>query len=151
MQWWSWIVLGGLLLVAEVFLPTDFFLVFFGIAALLLGLLGLLGIELPVPAQWLLFAVLSVVSLWLLRKRIKARLDHSMPGVDALIGKTGIARDGIAPGGTGRIELHGTTWAARNRDDRAIHRGDECRVEAVEGVTLDVRLGDQRPTVPYRR
>ena len=146
MQWWTWIVLGGLLLVAEIFLPTDFFLVFFGIAALLLGLLGLLGVDLPVAAQWLLFAALSVVSLWLLRKRIKARLDHpSMPDVDALIGKTGIAQDGIAPGGTGRIELHGTTWAARNRDDRAIRRGDECLVESVEGVTLDVRLGKTQP------
>lgn len=146
MQWWTWIVLGGLLLAAEIFLPTDFFLVFFGVAALLLGLLGLLGVDLPIAAQWLLFAALSVVSLLLLRKRIKARLNHpSMPDVDALIGKTGIARDAIAPGGTGRIELHGTTWAARNRDDRAIHRGDECRVEAVEGVTLDVRLGKVQP------
>jgi membrane protein implicated in regulation of membrane protease activity len=142
MQWWAWIVMGGALLAAEIFLPTDFFLVFFGVAALLLGLLGLLGVDLPVPAQWLLFAALSVVSLWLLRKKIKARLGHpSMPDVDALVGKTGLAKDAMESGGTGRIELHGTTWAARNRDTVAIRPGDVCIIDSVEGVTLDIRRG----------
>lgn len=142
MQWWAWIVMGGVLLAAEIFLPTDFFLVFFGVAALLLGLLGLMGIDLPAPAQWLLFAAFSAISLLLLRKRIKARLGHpNMPTVDALIGKAGRAKDAMAPGSTGRIELHGTTWAAKNRGDVAIRPGDECLIEAVEGVTLGVRFG----------
>ena len=67
MPWWTWIAAGALLLVAEVVLPTDFFLVFFGAAGLVVGLAMLLGLHPPAWAQWLLFAALSIVSLVVLR------------------------------------------------------------------------------------
>ena len=58
MPWWGWIFVGATLLAAEVALSTDFYLVFFGAGALVLGVLGLVGLSLPVWAQWLLFALL---------------------------------------------------------------------------------------------
>jgi membrane protein implicated in regulation of membrane protease activity len=63
MAWWIWIVLGAALLVTEVVLSTDFWLVFFGVAALGLGLLGVAGLVLPAWAQFLVFALLSVLGL----------------------------------------------------------------------------------------
>jgi len=40
MPWWVWMLLGMALLVAELALPTDFFLFFFGLSALLVGIDG---------------------------------------------------------------------------------------------------------------
>src|SRR5262247_1756148 len=74
MPWWTWIAAGALLLVAEAVLPTDFFLVFFGAAGLVVGLAMLLGLHLPAWAQWLLFAALTIVSLVVLRPRLRRAL-----------------------------------------------------------------------------
>jgi len=138
--WWVWIVLGGVLLVAEVFLPTDFFLVFFGVAALVLGIVGLVAPGLPPFAEWLLYAVLSVMTLLLFRRRLQRRFTHDhVAGVDSLVGQAAIAREPIAPGSRGQVELRGTVWTAKNSGTVAIQSGDRCVVESVDGLTLDVR------------
>ena len=71
MAWWFWIVLGAVLLAAEVIIAADFYLVFFGIAALVVGLLAVFGVELPVWSQWLLFAGLAIAGLVVYRGRWK--------------------------------------------------------------------------------
>ena len=40
MLWWVWILLGFLLLLAEVLTPGGLYLLFFGVAAILVGLLA---------------------------------------------------------------------------------------------------------------
>ena len=46
MTWWSWMVLGALLLGAELFaIDAQFYLVFLGVSAILVGLASLLGIR----------------------------------------------------------------------------------------------------------
>jgi membrane protein implicated in regulation of membrane protease activity len=65
MAWWIWIVLGAILLGAEVVIAADFWLVFFGASAFILGLVGAFGITLPLPVQWLLFAAVAVLGVWL--------------------------------------------------------------------------------------
>ena len=44
----------------------------------LVGLLGLVGLELPVRGQWLLFAVLAVTAMFTLRRQIYAKLMNSL-------------------------------------------------------------------------
>ena len=41
MPWWGWVVVGAALLGAEIVVPTDFYLVFLGLSALAVGLVGL--------------------------------------------------------------------------------------------------------------
>ena len=54
MPWWGWLILGIGLLGVEMFVvDAQFYLVFIGVAAALVGLLGLTGIALPQWAQWL--------------------------------------------------------------------------------------------------
>ena len=81
---WGWIVVGAALLGAELLVPSDFFLVFLGLAALAVGLVGFVGPTLPAWAQWTLFAVLAVVSLVGFRRRVRARFAQtgSDPRVD---------------------------------------------------------------------
>ena len=142
MPWWGWITVGAALLGAELFvIPTDFFLVFLGISAIAVGIISLAGVESTPWVQWATFGVLSLVSLVFFRRWLKARASSdSLPRVDDTIaGEIGVARESLAPGAVGRVELRGTTWSARNVGDTALEPGARVRVERVDGLTLQVR------------
>jgi len=142
--WWSWIVVGAALLAAEAFLSFDFYLAFFGAAAVLVGLLGLAGPDLAVWAQWLLFAALAVAGLVLYRGRLRDRLVQPDRALDEdVVGQTAVVRGAIAPGAVGDAELRGSVWRAENLGDRELADGERCRVAGVEGLTL--RLGYSGP------
>ena len=140
-----WIVLGALLLAAELFLiDAQFYLVFLGVAALAVGFLDVAGLEAPAWVEWLVFAALSVVTLVGFRQRMYARrFRPAAAGVaDALVGETGVAREALLPGGAGRAELRGTTWTAHNVGAEPIPAGARIRVERSAGLVLEVRRAD---------
>lgn len=140
MQWWGWIVVGALLLSSELFVPTDFFLVFLGAAALAVGLVGLSGLALPIWGQWLLFAALSLLLLGTVRGRLKRRLPAGDSRADdTLVGEVALIQERLEAGATGTAELRGARWTARNADATALEPGARVRVERVEGLVLHVR------------
>jgi membrane protein implicated in regulation of membrane protease activity len=141
MPWWGWVVVGAALLAAEIFvIPTDFYLVFLGVSALAVAFVLWLGLDLATSTQLALFAVLAVTSLVFFRRRFKRRTGGSAARVDdTLVGERGTAREAIAMGATGRVELRGAPWTARNVGPSAIEAGSAVVVERVEGLTLHVR------------
>ena len=138
--WWHWLLLGLLLMVGELATPGGFFLIFFGVAAVVIGLLSSIDAAGPVWVQLLLFSVLSVLSLLLFRNRLLRwfQPDPQQPPVDRLIGEIGVTSDYLAPGQVGRVELRGTTWSARNQGSAGLSRGTRVRVVAVDGLMLEV-------------
>ena len=72
MTWWLWILLGLALLGAELLTPGGFYVLFFGVAALIVGLLVSLGWGGSQATQWLLFSVGSIGALALFRQRLLA-------------------------------------------------------------------------------
>jgi membrane protein implicated in regulation of membrane protease activity len=140
--WWGWIVVGAMLLSSELFVPTDFFLVFLGVAALLVGGVGLAGLALPIWAQWLLFAALSLVLLGTVRSRLKKRLPASSRADDTLVGEIALIHERLEAGATGSAELRGARWTARNVDASALEPGARARVERVEGLVLHLRRAE---------
>jgi membrane protein implicated in regulation of membrane protease activity len=139
---WGWIVVGAALLGAELLIPSDFFLVVLGLAALAVGLVGFVGPTLPAGVQWALFAVLAVVSLVGFRRRVRARFVQtgSDPRVDdTLAGEVAVAREALAPGAIGKAELRGSVWNARNAGREALAVGQRARVVRVEGLVLHVQ------------
>src|SRR2546430_10019113 len=60
MSWWLWLVLGLALLASEAFTPGAFFVFFFGLSAIAVGLAVWLGPHIPGWFQWFLFSLLSV-------------------------------------------------------------------------------------------
>jgi membrane protein implicated in regulation of membrane protease activity len=140
MAWWLWALLGIALLILEVHTFGGFYLLFFGVGALLVASLSALGLELP-WLQWVLFTVLSVVSLLLFRPPIVRRLKASEPTdpVDTLVGEEAIPDEDIATTGVGKAELRGTGWTVRNAGTALIPKGTRCRVQRVEGLTLWIR------------
>lgn len=148
MPWWGWIVVGAVLLGSETIVPSDFYLVFLGTAALAVGLFGLAGLEAPVWGQWLLFAALSVISLVWFRNRVRPRFQtHEGDVGDALVGEIAYLRETVSPGAIGRAELRGATWTARNVDEVPLERGSRARVERVEGLVIHLRREGQ-PNTP---
>ncbi|HUF46466.1 MAG TPA: NfeD family protein [Vicinamibacterales bacterium] len=138
--WWHWLVLGLLLVVAELAAAGGFYIIFFGIGAIAVGLLASVGAAGPLWVQMLLFTALSISSLGLFRSRLLVwfQIDPQAPPIDTLVGEIGTAQEDLAPGAVGRVELRGTAWSARNQTGSMIGRGARCRVVRVDGLMLAV-------------
>jgi len=140
MEWWIWILLGLLLVLAELVTPGGFYFMFFGIGAVVVGVLAGFGAAGPLWFQFILFSILSLVTLWLFREKLLELTEGvAVQNVDSLIGETAVASDQIAVNGIGKAEMRGTSWSARNVGDQPLKRGERAKVERVEGLTLIVR------------
>ena len=141
MTWWIWMVLGLALAAVEILTPGGFFVIFFGVAAFLIGVISGLGLAGPPWFEWLLFSAIAIVSLLLFREPLLRWIERSQrkDTVDLLEGQTAVALEEIAPGSIGKAELRGSSWSARNESERVIHKGERCLVHQVEGLTLSVR------------
>ena len=142
MPWWAWIVLGiGLLGVELFFVDAQFYLVFIGLSAAAVGLLGLAGVNLPEWSQWLAFAVLALVTMFAFRKRVYEMLRSGVGHVDErlTVGDRVLIPVRLDPGQSGRVEHRGSSWTARNTGAVAIETGREAVIHGVDGLTLHVR------------
>jgi len=134
-----WLAAGLVLVVAELATPGGFVIIFFGIGALAVGALALLGMVTSVPLQFLWFSVLSVASLAFLRGRVQSRLQTPpSSNVDSLVGVVAMVQEQMAPRAIGRVEVRGSMWAARNTSDVTLDPGQRALVAAVDGLTLGV-------------
>lgn len=140
MQWWHWIAIGLVLAGLELLTPGGFFIVFFGVGAILVGVLEALGMANPGWVQWLLFTVLSIAALVMFRKPLLARMrvPDSAAVVDSFVGEVAVPDADIAPGAVGRAQLRGSAWQARNVGTTTALRGQRCRVVRVDGLTVDL-------------
>jgi len=139
MIWWYWMVLGLALLGAEMTTPGGFYILFFGLAALIVGTLAGLDLVRTDWLQWLLFSVIAIVSLLLFRGPLLARISDErkgLPDIDSMVGETAIPVEALAVGATGKVELRGTTWTAKNVGTSRLHKGQRGKVTGVEGLTL---------------
>ncbi|MBX3531767.1 MAG: NfeD family protein [Rhizobiaceae bacterium] len=139
---WSWMVLGGILLAAEIVLP-GFFLLWIGIAAVLTGALSL---QLWDWAQWtwqiqvLVFLVLSLVAAFAGKKVLGASANPPSDQpllnrrADQLVGRTATLAEPIAQG-VGRISIGDTIWRVTGPN---LPAGTRVRVVAAHGGELEV-------------
>lgn len=135
-----WLAGGLVLMVIELVTPSGFFVMFFGLGALTVGILTRLGIGGPVWFEWLLFTAISIAYLLLFRGRLQYSRQYPQNlDVDSLVGELAKPRERILPGAVGRVELRGTSWSARNDSPSSIEPGLRCRVIRVEGLLLVVR------------
>ena len=149
MGWWIWLVLGLLLVVGEVLMPTDFFLMFFGVGALTAAVTTALGLTPGAISQSVVFVLVAMVALLTLRGRLRNLLHRDMPnrGVDSLVGEIATTVDEIPAQGMGKVTMRGSPWNARNSSLAAIGKTTRVRVEKVEGITLVVRELDPLDTM----
>ena len=138
--WWHWLAVGLVLVLLELAAPGGFYVIFFGLAAMVVGLLLLFDAAGPLWMQLLLFSVLSAVFLAVFRNPIMRRLklDRGTDDVDSLTGEPAKALEDFGPGEPGRVELRGSAWSARNGGTLPIARGARLRVVGVDRLTVIV-------------
>lgn len=142
MPWWGWLVIGIGLLGVEMFvIDAQFYLVFLGASAAIVGLIGLTGIALPDWAQWLIFAALGIVTMVGFRRRIYALVKNRSGHVEerVTLGDRVVMPSLLDVGQTCRVDYRGSSWTARNVDVRVIEAGREAVITQVDGLTLHIK------------
>jgi inner membrane protein len=136
-----WIVVGIVLIISELLL-TSVIAVFFGIGAVVTGLLLQLGIIESMTTQFVVFGVVSLLSLFLARGKFERwfkgyTADKSEGQADFQhdIGARGTVVDDFAQG-SGRITLNGVRWKAFSDED--LKSGDTVWVSSNNGIELTV-------------
>lgn len=140
---WHWLVLGLLLMIAEIFIPT-FASLWFGAAAVIVAALSWL---LPVPLilQVIIWLVLSVLFMFAWVKYIKPlSVDRTKAGLggSVIIGETGMIVVKPQAGVLGLVRFNvpivgADEWSCRTNDE-AVEVGDRVVVTDISGNELIV-------------
>ena len=140
MTWWGWMILGALLFGAEMFaVDAQFYLVFLGLSALIVGVADLVGVTMSESTQWITFAVLSLVSMFTFRKSLYEKIRGNTPGFREMLGGESVTVvDDLISGSEARIDHRGTAWTIRNVGAGTITSGSSARVVKKEGLVLHV-------------
>lgn len=139
--WWHWIAGGLLISLLELAVPA-FFLIWFGLGALLVGVLMLL-IPMNLTAQFLLWAVASILMVVLWFRIVKAP-DRTKAGLskESFLGETGLIVKEVSELQKGEIRfqkpiLGSETWPVIA--DCKIPAGERATITDVIGQLLKVQ------------
>jgi membrane protein implicated in regulation of membrane protease activity len=154
--WIIWLIVGAILIAAEA-LTTGFFLLWFGIGALVAATLALLGVESLVvqTAVFLAVSALLVIASRTILERFLPRSSSAgelKSGVETMIGQMGIvveASQGALK--QGAVKVYGSVWTAFPIEGEApLTVGESVRVERVEGNSIYVRRSS-RPALLFNK
>ncbi|MEO0328308.1 MAG: NfeD family protein [Pseudomonadota bacterium] len=140
---WTWIVFGLVLLGAEILLPSTF-LLWPGIAALIVGVITLLLGENNSLWAWqtqmLVFLALSIL-ITIVGRNLMKRKDWNAsenPTLnkrgETMVGQTAVLSDAIT-NGFGRIKVGDSTWRVSGDD---LSKGTKVKIVSSDGATLHV-------------
>lgn len=140
-EWWHWIVGGIVLVLAELMIPS-FFIVWFGLGALLVGLLTL-ALDLSVTAQLATWTLASIAMVVLWFRVFKQSFQKTRVGTadGEVIGEVGLLVSAVAPFERGKVRfqrpiLGSEEWVCMA--DAAIAAGERVRVLSIEGSFVKV-------------
>ncbi len=137
---------GILLIVLDIFTPTDGILTVGGVIALLIGSFALFDIPDPAMAlSWwnILAAVgtLTLVSVFVIGKSIAIQKKAVVTGPSGMVGAIGVVRKELNP--VGIILVKGELWKAEidmsDPSDKPIRKDERVEIERVEGNKLIVQ------------
>lgn len=136
-----WLLLGLALLISEFFVP-GLVAVFFGLGALVVGLLTMFGVIDSLAAQLLCFALVSLAALFGLRRHctrwlkgaVGGRAGHDLDSSGLLNQRVTVLTDFVD--GIGDVQLNGAKWDAESSDP--LRAGDTAWVIGFSGIVLKV-------------
>jgi membrane protein implicated in regulation of membrane protease activity len=142
--WAAWLGLAVVLAVVEM-LSLDLVLLMFAIGALAAAAAA--GLGAPVFVTVPLFAIVSLLLLFLVRPSVVAKL-HAGPTLQTghanLVGTTAVVVEPV-DARQGRVQLRGELWSARTELDAAYDTGAEVLVIRIDGATAVVTSATASP------
>jgi membrane protein implicated in regulation of membrane protease activity len=137
--WWAWMVLAALFIIGEI-ATAGFFLMCFGVGAIIAGLGALLGANMI--WQLVIFIVVSLI-LFLVSRKFADRVSKEQPpgiGADRFVGKECIVLEEIDNHkNTGRVRMDMEEWRAEGDGSESIPAGSRVVVTSLDGSHLVVR------------
>ena len=134
---WVWLIAGVLLLILEVFAP-GVFLIWFGLAA---AIVGVVALNWPMPLLWQLgiFAAVSVLLLLAAKSVFRYGAEVSDPESlnvrgNQYVGRIVLVEEAIV-NGRGRVRVGDSLWSAEGPEAAA---GSRVRVTGARGTMLTV-------------
>lgn len=140
MQASFWAILGLLLVTLEIFTGT-FVLLFFGIGGLLTALVKWLNLFDNLALEILTFSFLSLLNLFLFRRRIGKSLQlntHFSKEQEVTL------ETSFGPQEKKSITYQGSPWQAINTSTQTLNAGDSVIIEKIEGVTLHLKPKEKK-------
>lgn len=137
--WMLWMIFAAIMIIGEIF-TAGFFILWFGIGALVAAFLALLGLG-AVP-QWIAFVVISGVLLAGSRRFANKITKPQPPGIgaDRFVGKSGVVLQQIDNmQNTGRVRLGEEEWRAQSETGKIIPRKSQVVVVRTSGTHLIVK------------
>ncbi|OOR83826.1 NfeD family protein [Moraxella canis] len=144
LQPWHWAVIGMLLMMGEMFVPS-FTMLWFGVAAIITALIAWL-MPMGLLSQVIIWLSLSIVAcvLWfkLIQPQIKMRTKAGLGG-SVIIGEIGMIVSPVMTNGVGVVrfsvpKVGAAEWVCRTLDGHPIEVGTRVIVTAVMGNELIV-------------
>ena len=140
-EWWHWIVLGLCLAMAELAVPA-FFIVWFGIGAIGVGLVLLIAPNLAIATQMLIWAGLSAVLVAFWFRYLKPRTMTAVgTSAASVTGEIGILVSDLGPNSRGHVRFQKPILGSDNWEcyaDTKIRAGERVRIVVVEGNYIKV-------------
>ncbi|MBF6622052.1 MAG: hypothetical protein B7Z23_03740 [Pseudomonadales bacterium 32-61-5] len=141
-EWWYWAVGGLLLIMLELVIPS-FFVIWFGLGALLVGGVLLVAGELSLTVQLLIWALASLAMVVVWFRVFRPSRHRTLIGTAAgeVIGEVGLLVGQVEPFQRGKVRfqrpiLGAEEWACVA--DQTISAGERVRLVSVEGSYLKV-------------
>ena len=138
--WLLWTIIAIVCLTLEM-TSGDFFLTCFAVGAVASALTA--AFEVPLWVQVIVFAVVSVMSIRLLRPRLLATLHKGKAdrpsNADALMGRIGVVTQLIPSGGYGRVKIDGDDWKAQSPVTVPLQVGMKVEVTGRESIIITVK------------
>jgi membrane protein implicated in regulation of membrane protease activity len=144
-EWWYWIITGFCLIGFELIIPS-FTLIWFGLGALVVGILSGLWPGIPPAGQIALWSIASISFTLLWFKYLKPKGDQTRAGMSkgGIVGETGIIIRGTEDSyGRGIVKFHISVLGADEwgcYSGKILHVGDRVRVVDIEGQILKVEI-----------
>ncbi len=138
---YSYWIIAGLVLVIGEFVVSGLVVIFFGIAALIVGSLKFFGLLDDTTWELTLFAVLSLLSLIFVRRFLNDKLmgqERETEGNEdsaGLIGQRATVAEPFS-NGTGTVNYRGARWQAQS--SQPLETGQMVRITQHDGLWLTV-------------
>ncbi|MCE7044352.1 NfeD family protein [Dyadobacter sp. CY312] len=134
-----WLIVGLIMLLVELVSVLLVF-VFFAIGALFTALLASIGLLPTIESQLIAFSVISLVSLFVLRKHAKRLLDNrgKHHEYNEFVGETALVIRDIPNNGHGKIYYRGAEWKAKSLTNTVIIAGSKVVIRRADGIVLIV-------------